>query len=350
MIPSPSTWSLTLSIFLLLGCGLVIAVCGVMLTARAQTLARISGLGQAIMGAVFLGITTSLAGTVTSVNAALSNAPELAVGNAVGGIAAQTTFLVLADMFYRGSNLEHAAASSQNLFQAVLLIIMLAIALLASAGPGYTVWQVDYFSFILLASYGGGMYLVSSSRDNSMWIPRSTPLTEIEPKEGENDKQQNVLVLWSSFVGLAAIVAVAGWVTSHAGINISEKSGLSQTIVGTLFTSVATSIPELVIALTAVRRGAVTLAVGDIIGGNSFDVLFLVASDIAYRSGSIYQAVSQQQTFWLAMNILLASVLLLGLLKRQRHGSGNIGFEGVVVLGCYFSAVVLLFMTEQMGG
>lgn len=346
----PSAWSLTTSIVLLIGCGLVIAVCGVLLTIRAELLARISGLGQAIMGAVFLGLTTSLAGTVTSVNAAIADAPELAVGNAVGGIAAQTTFLVFADMLYKRVNLEHAAASAQNLFQAVLLILMLAVALLATAGPGYTLWSIDYFSFILFATYCGGIYLVSTSRDDPMWVPKFTAQTEEEPEQQGSDKQHNLVALWLSFLGLAIAVAIAGWVTSHAGINISEKSGISQTIVGNLFTSVATSIPELVIALTAVRRAAVTLAVGDIIGGNSFDVLFLVASDIAYRDGSIYQEASQQQSFWLAMNIVLSAVLLLGLLKRQKHGSGNIGFEGAIVLVCYLSAVVLLFVSDGFMG
>lgn len=344
MILNPAGWSLTTSVVLLSMCGLIIAVCGVILAIRAEVLARISGFGQAVMGAVFLGMTTSLAGTVTSINSALNNAPEIAVGNAVGGIAAQTTFLVLADMLYRRANLEHAAASAQNLFQGVLLILLLAIALLASAGPGYTVWKIDYFSVILLGSYIGGIYLVSSSKEDPMWIPRDTTLTAKEPQQKQGEKNQNAVRLWLSFLLLTAVVALAGWVTSHAGINISRQTGLSETIVGTLFTSVTTSIPELVIALTAVRRGAVTLAVGDIIGGNSYDVLFLVGSDVAYRKGSIYQAVSQEQSFWFATNIALTSILLLGLLRRQKHGSGNIGFESVLILICYLSAVALLFL------
>lgn len=339
----PQDWSLTTSILALIACGAVIAVCGVMLTKRAELLAKSTGLGQAIMGAVFLGMVTSIAGTVTSVNAALEGAAQLAVGNAVGGIAAQTTFLVFADMLYRGANLEHSAASEQNLFQAVLLILMLGVALLATAAPGFTVWQIDLFSVILIAAYISGVYLISAARTDPMWLPRRTSLTAEEPQESTRSKGVNKTKLWLQFTLLAATVAIAGWLTSHAGINISRQSGLSETVVGTLFTSVVTSLPELVIALTAVRSGAVTLAVGDIIGGNSFDVLFLTASDVAYREGSIYLAMSTQQKFWLAMNIVLAAILLLGLLKRQKHGSGNIGFEGIAVLICYFSAVALLF-------
>lgn len=173
---NPSAWSLSTSVLLFLVSGLVVGVCGVMLTTRAERLAKVTGLGQAVVGAVFLGLVTSLAGSITSINAALNEVPEIAVGNAVGGIAAQTTFLVLADFFYRGANLEHAAASEQNLFQGVVLVLLLAIALLASAGPGFTLWNIDIFSGVLLLAYGGGLYLISASRDNAMWIPKQTPL------------------------------------------------------------------------------------------------------------------------------------------------------------------------------
>ena len=54
--------------------------------------------------------------------AALEGFPEIAFGNAVGGIAAQTTFIVAADLMHRGANLEHAAASEENLLQGVLLV------------------------------------------------------------------------------------------------------------------------------------------------------------------------------------------------------------------------------------
>jgi cation:H+ antiporter len=50
-----------------------------------------------------------------------------------------------------------------------------------------------------------------------------------------------------------------------------------------VFTASANSLPELVTAVAAVRAGAVGLAVGDAIGGNSFEVLFLAAADLAYR-------------------------------------------------------------------
>ncbi|MDP8939104.1 MAG: sodium:calcium antiporter, partial [Actinomycetota bacterium] len=77
-------------------------------------------------------------GLVTSVTAAYSGSAELAISNAVGGIAAQTVFLSVADAVYRQANLEHAVASPANLSQGTLLVALLAIPLMAFAGPQMT--------------------------------------------------------------------------------------------------------------------------------------------------------------------------------------------------------------------
>ena len=61
------------------------------------------------------------------------------------------------------------------------------------------------------------------------------------------------------------------------------------------------------------RIGAVNLAVGDVIGGNSVEVLFLAAADFFYRPGSIYHELDSDNLFVAALAILMTGVLLLGL-------------------------------------
>ncbi|MGB6020523.1 MAG: sodium:calcium antiporter, partial [Sulfurimonadaceae bacterium] len=87
---------------------------------------------------------------------------------------------------------------------------------------------------------------------------------------------------------------------------------------------------------------ALNLAVGDIIGGNAFDTLFIAASDIAYRQGSIYADISSSELVWLAISLVMTGVLLMGLIYRQRHGPGNIGLESTALVVLYFGGVVLL--------
>ena len=68
---------------------------------------------------------------------------------------------------------------------------------------------------------------------------------------------------------------------------------------------------------------------------NVFDVLFLSAADVAYRDGSIYHAIPEQTLLWMGLSILMTGVLLLGLIRREKNGVGNIGFESAALIVLY---------------
>lgn len=317
---------------------LAIALAGVKLAAVADDLAATTGLGETVMGAVFVGATTSLGGTVTSVTAAAQGHPSLAIGNAIGGIAAQTAFLGLADLLYRKANLEHAAASVANLMQGAFLVSLLAVPLIAWAAPDYTLFGISPASPVLVIGYVLGVRLLWRAKLQPMWAPRRTRETRIEEEE-PLPRGLRTGRLWLLLGLLAVATGAAGYVIAQAGVAVVAHTGLSETAVGVLFTAVATSLPELVTVLAAVHRGALNLAVGDILGGNSFDVLFLVLADAAYRDGSIYGAFRQEDIFVVSLSILMTGILLLGLLHREKRGIAGIGFESAIILALYAFAV-----------
>ena len=335
--------SLSINIGLFVAAAVIIALVGTRMSQVSDRLADSTGLGEAVMGAVFLGGSTSLAGIVTSVTAAAGGHAELAVSNAIGGIAAQTAFLALADIFYTKANLEHAAASVTNLVQGTLLITLLSIPLIGMSGPQVAIWEIHPATIVLFAAYLFGLRLIYSSQKNKMWSPRQTKETRDETKD-ETASEDNLTQLWLQFALYAAIIAVSGYVIAQAGVFIAAQTGFSESVVGGLFTAISTSLPELVITIAAVRQGALTLAVGGVIGGNCFDLLLLGFSDIAYRQGSIYTAIADRQIFVLALTILMTGMLLLGLLEREKYGVGNIGFESFLILLIYGSGVVVLFL------
>lgn len=335
--------SFTESIFIFVICAIAIALLGTRMAKISDRLADRTGMGEAIIGAVFLGGSTSLSGIVTSVTAATTNHPGLAISNAIGGMAAQTAFLAIADLFYRRANLEHAAASVANLIQGTLLITLLSLPLLAIATPEMSLlgW-IHPVSGLLVIGYILGLFLTSQVQAKPMWRPRRTEQTRFdEPEEGAI--RDSLLRLWGQFIILAGLLGEAGYFVAKSGLMIAEKTGLSESVMGGIFTAVITSLPELVTTVAAVREGALMLAVGGVMGGNSFDVLFLAISDLAYDQGSIYQAISTDEIFAIALTILITSILLLGLLRREKYGLANIGFESFFVLVCYFGGYLFLF-------
>ncbi|MDG6779086.1 sodium:calcium antiporter [Thiomicrorhabdus sp. zzn3] len=339
---NPLEWSLPVLSLLFACVAAVIAWFGIKMTHTARDLAHETGIGEALMGALFIGASTSLSGITTSVSAAASGYPELAVSNGLGGIAAQTTFLAIADIAYRRANLEHAAASAENLFMSAFLITLLGIHVLAMAIPEFTWFTIHPATLMLFGVYIFGIQLLAKTHEMPMWLPRKTRDTPKEPAEHKNKGKKHLLRLWLRFIGYSAIVAGSGWALAELAVPLIDKSGLSHGIVGGVFTAVSTSIPELVVAVTAVRMGALNLAVGDIIGGNAFDTLFISVSDIAYTSGSIYSAISSTEVFWLSISLVMTGILLMGLIYRQRHGPGNIGLESVALLLIYVVSVTFL--------
>lgn len=335
-------WAVTAAF---LAATLVIAAAGTKMTRAADRLADMTGLGEALFGAVLLGGSTSLPGIITSVATAYQGYAQLAISNAVGGIAAQTTFLALADMTYHEANLEHAAASAENLMQGALLSTLLAFPLVAMASPQISIGGIHPVSLFLVGFYLFGIRLIAEAQSVHLWEPRRTPETKTDVPEEEAESREQLVRLWLRFAGLAVVVAAAGFAVAQTGIAFADRTGLTETVVGAFFTAVATSLPELVTSIAAVRRGALTLAVGGIIGGNSFDVLFVAFADVSYREGSIYHAIALEQVFVIALTLILTGILLMGLLRRERSGIGNIGFESFLVITLYVGAFTLLFFS-----
>jgi len=329
-----------------LGATCVIAVAGTLLAGISDRLADTTGLGEAVTGALLLGAATSLPGLVTTITAAAAGRAEFALSNAVGGIAAQTAFLGLADIANRQANLEHQAASLPNILSATVLIALLGGILLITESPDAAVFGVHPGTPALFIAYVFGVRLMRSAKEDPQWLPRRTSLTHEDVPDRRQARIDRLSTLILTFVVLTLVLGAAGWTVAVTGMSIAERTVLGDTIVGGFLTAVSTSLPELVTAVAAVRRGALTLAVGNIIGGNAFDCMFAVAADVAYTGGSIYHAMSTRTRFMIALSVIMVAVLLAGLVTRERRGVANIGYESFLILVFYVGGfLVVAFAT-----
>lgn len=188
---SSTPWPLAWSVAAFAMAGAVTVVGSIRLVALGDALSDRTGWGEAVFGAVFFGLVTSLSGIVMTATAAAADQPELAYSNAVGGIVAQTTAVAVADGFYRRANLEHAAASSSNLLFGCLLIALLGLALLATFTPQVALGGVHPVSAVMVAFYLGGLKLVRAESERPMW--RAVQTTETRPDQpddhGELDRR-----------------------------------------------------------------------------------------------------------------------------------------------------------------
>ena len=170
---------------------LVVLVLGTKMAGLADRIADSTGLGEAVTGGLLLGAATSLSGTVVSLTAALDGRAGLAFSNGIGGIAAQTAFLALADTVYRKANLEHSAADVTNVFQAALLSLMLVVPLGAVLTPDMSFWAVHPASVVLLVIYLMGAYRTADMKENPMWEAVDTQETRHDTPDEETTSKED---------------------------------------------------------------------------------------------------------------------------------------------------------------
>ena len=323
---------------------LVIVIAGSQLARQADTLADRTGLGEALFGVLLLAGVTSLPDLAATLSAALDARPDLAMSNVMGSMTANLAFLGVADIIYRRANLEHAAASPVNLMLAGLLIVLLTLPLLAILTPTVTEWSVHPITPVIVTAYLFGLHLVHRTRVKPMWFPRMTRQTVSD--EPEKHHGGGSLTLWFGFIGMAVVTGMAGWILMEAAKGIIDQTGVSEALVGGLFTALATSTPELVTTIAAIRIGALTLAVSNIFGTNCFNMLVVAAADAAYPHGSIYHDMAPVQMMWGLIGILMTAILLLGMVRRETYGIARIGFESALILGIYAVALGIVVVSN----
>lgn len=330
---SYSVVGLAVSIFGLLSAG-------VKLVTYADAMADRFRLGEALVGGLFLGAITSLSGSIVSGLSAYDGLERLAINNCLGGIAAQTTFLIIADITYRKVNLEHAAASLPNLISCNLLIALIGLVLLGYAVPMPSWMFIHPVSLLILALYVVGLKWLKEAYDSPLWFPKKTKETRLdEPGEDYPYSTKSLLIKFSVS---AFVVGLLGYVITKSAESLVAGNGFSESLTGGFVTAVITSLPELVVSVTAVRKGALTLAVANILGGNGFDVLMFVLADALTFDSTIYSHFGNEELFMAFVIILMTAIIALGLARREKRGWGDIGFEGISILGIY--AVTLVIM------
>lgn len=335
-------WPLHYSIAGLLFSIVGLLTIGIKLVKYADIMADRFRLGEALVGGLFLGAITSLSGSIVSGLSAYNGFYSLAINNCLGGIAAQTTFLIIADMSYRNVNLEHAAASLPNLVSCNLLISLLSLSFLGAVIEIPQWLFIHPVSVVMLAMYLYGLKWLQETYKNPLWIPKKTKETRVDVPKTDNKESSFWLLV--KFIGSALIVAVLGYIITRSAESLVSTTGLSQNIMGGFFTAIITSLPELVVSLSAVRQGALTMAVANILGGNTFDVLMLVLADALSLEGTIYSYYGKEEIFLGSIILLMTSIIAIALARREKQGPGDIGFEGVSILAIYFiSTLILVF-------
>ncbi len=323
-------------------CIILVIFVGSKLSQTADVLAEKTGLGRTWVGGILLAGATSLPELATGVGAvAWLNAPDLAVGGIFGSCLFNLLILGVLDIFCGGDPLLKRAQISHGLaasFGCVMLGVAAGGMLMAENGANFTLGWVGVPSMFLMM-----LYAVSAQTIAQFEIRRRNEVRheEAEMYQYEHIKPQKAYVMFAlSSIG---IVVLGVWL-AYLGEEVAIVTGLGESFVGALLLAAATSLPEVVASLTALKLDAIDLAVSNVFGSNLFNLAILGSYDLFYLRGNLLNNVGQIHILTAIVAMVMTSVAIIGLIyNATRRTRLYITWDGITLIILYVAGMYAVY-------
>lgn len=190
-------------------------------------------------------------------------------------------------------------------------------------------------SLILMAFYGYGMRLITTSKRQSI-----SP-TEATMKMPEKLPSLKLASIGFS-VGVAVLLGTTPWLV-HSAVGVAEITGLSTGFVGLAMVAVVTSLPEVTTTLAAARLGTYDLAIGNLFGSNLFNMFALGFADLFFLQGRLLGVIDPAITLAGMIGLILTSIGLIGNLAREERRLFFMEIDALLILMGYSIGIWLLY-------
>lgn len=317
-----------------------IIACGAALTRFADAIAQRTQLGRLWVGSIFLATATSLPELSVDVSAVRQELPDVAVGDLLGSCLFNLLILGILDLSHHSRGRLLSRVSAAHALSGVMSIVLMtfvgmsiAVGSLGSAG------RISLGSVAIIAAYLLGIRLVYYDQRFAAGQTDGKPKRIVSPPTSQLTLRQAVV----GYVLTAAVILIAGPFLAEAAGAIAGETGLGETFVGTTFVALSTSLPELVTAFTALRIGALDLALGNIFGSNSFNMVLIFVVDLAYRKPLLAEVAPTHLVTCLS-TILITSVAVLGQLYQVETRKRFLEPDALLVIGLVLTALAVIYV------
>lgn len=307
---------ITVLLFLI---GLVLIVKGGDLFVDAASwIAEVSGIPKFIVGATIVSLATTLPEMIVSVMAAVEGKVDMAVGNAVGSVTANTALIFAIAVLFMTVELTRR----QYLTKSVILIASSAVVLLASLTGQFQFWGTIVLFLLFFA------FIFENVKQAKLEMHDAE-----KPEFSGKELAKNIAM----FVFGAAGIVVGSRLLVDSGSAIAAYLGVPESIIAVTLVAVGTSLPELVTTITSIIKKQSSLSAGNIIGANIIDLcLILPLCDLV----SAEKLPISHQSIVLDMPACLLVVVtcVLPMLLRQKSSK----VQGAVLLVLYIGYLIVL--------
>lgn len=285
----------------------------------ASKLADKFGIPQLVIGLTIVAMGTSLPEAAVSISAALKGSAEITIGNVVGS----------------------------NILNVLIILGLTSVICVIPVQKSTVFFEIPFTILVtaLLAFMGLYDNVVGRMEGGILWIFMIVYLlyllrmakqgNEVQEKGEKQTKQDSVLKMLIMIVGGAAIIVWGSDITVDAATAMAKMFGMSERFIGLTIVALGTSLPELVTSVTAAMKGKSDIAVGNIVGSNIFNILFVVSTT------ALITPVVYQPDFLVDSIAAIAAVVLLFVCVLPGKKLGRMG--GILMLagyGAYFAYLI----------
>lgn len=216
------------------------------------------GIPQLVIGLTIVAMGTSAPEAAVSITAALKNSADITIGNVVG-----SNIMNVLVILGLAASLTTISVAKSTIFREIPFMIFTTVLLLVLGLDGTITLMDGVILWCVFLFYLGYLF-------------RMTKNGEGEVEEINGDRPLWKSAIWS-VIGLVLIIAGSN-VAVEAATTIARSLGLSERLIGLTIVALGTSLPELFTSVSAAKRGNADIAIGNIVGSNLFNILFVVGT------------------------------------------------------------------------
>ena len=288
----------------------------------ASWFAEATGIPKFVVGATVVSFATTLPELLVSVRAAMNGSAQLAIGNAVGSVTANTTLIMGVSLVAMAGAVNRKSFSLKG---GLLLAAAIGLTVLSLSGSLPT-WSAYVLWAIFL------VFMISNLVEGK----KSSANDEIDTYEKKEVPKKILFFV----LGTAGIVLGAEFLVG-SGQTIARSMGISEAIIGFTVIALGTSLPEFVTTLTAIRKKESGLSVGNIVGANIID-LTLILPLCAIINGQPLPVERMNLVFDFPVCIAACAVAVVPTIIAGKFKK----WQGVALLAIYVGYMACLVLNE----
>ncbi len=326
----------------------LVVLSGIKLSMYGDALGDRTGLGNGLIGLIFLAGVTSLPELVVSLTSVLNadvltEGADLATGNMLGSNVFNLLILAFMALFFSKhfKPQEMKTAHTDSAVYGLIMLGMFALAYFAAARGSWIIPGLDCSAPVLLLPV---LYLAVLLREHRQHKKAAAACEEHLPEEDALARMPAAR-FYSILLFLCGLIIGGGVILSILGSRMAlppEQGGfgLEASLIGTLFLAISTSLPELVISFSGIRLGFLDMAVGNVLGSNMFNLLIIFVADVAMRKADLLANASSKH--WTSVVLILVLTLIGGALLRTKTKTASLIIAACMVI--LYAAAMTLFI------